>query len=172
MNWLTQETWSPYVAGAGIGVLLWFTFLFSDRAIGCSTSFARFSGMLEQLIKGKKAPSRTYYQKVKPVLHWDSMLIIGIVMGAFASAMLSGTFSWTWIPGLWQSAFGTTVVWRLLAAFAGGVVMGFGSRWAGGCTSGHGISGGAQLAISSWLAIVCFFAGGIITAMALYGLGA
>jgi hypothetical protein len=46
--------------------------------------------------------------------------------------------------------------------------MGIGARWAGGCTSGHGISGTLQLAVSSWLAVLCFFAGGVATAMILY----
>jgi hypothetical protein len=46
--------------------------------------------------------------------------------------------------------------------------MGMGARWAGGCTSGHGISGTLQLAVSSWLATLSFFAGGIVTALLLY----
>ena len=43
-------------------------------------------------------------------------------------------------------------------------IMGFGARWAGGCTSGHGISGTMQMAVSSWVAAVCFFVGGIAVA--------
>jgi len=50
----------------------------------------------------------------------------------------------------------------------GGVILGMGARWAGGCTSGHGISGTLQLAVSSWLAVICFFIGGIVTAMVIY----
>ena len=46
--------------------------------------------------------------------------------------------------------------------------MGFGARWAGGCTSGHGISGMLQLAVSSWLAATSFFVGGIATAMLIF----
>jgi len=53
-------------------------------------------------------------------------------------------------------------------ALLGGLLMGFGARWAGGCTSGHGISGTLQLSIGSWLAVMCFFAGGIATAMVLF----
>ncbi len=53
-------------------------------------------------------------------------------------------------------------------AFGGGVLMGLGARWAGGCTSGHGISGTMQLALSSWIAAACFFAGGIAGAMLIY----
>ncbi|MEG6552477.1 YeeE/YedE thiosulfate transporter family protein, partial [Desulfocurvibacter africanus] len=57
---------------------------------------------------------------------------------------------------------------RLLTAFAGGAIMAFGARVAGGCTSGHGISGTMQLAISSWLALACFFIGGAAVAHMLY----
>ena len=53
-------------------------------------------------------------------------------------------------------------------ALVGGIIMGFGARWAGGCTSGHGISGTLQLVVSSWLAAICFFVSGIVTAMVIY----
>ncbi|HRW77248.1 MAG TPA: YeeE/YedE thiosulfate transporter family protein, partial [Candidatus Sabulitectum sp.] len=56
-------------------------------------------------------------------------------------------------------------------SFAGGLLLGLGSRWAGGCTSGHGISGTLQLTLSSWLAVVVFFASGIFFAWLLYGGG-
>ena len=46
--------------------------------------------------------------------------------------------------------------------------MGIGARWGSGCTSGHGISGTAQLAVSGWIAAVCFFAGGILTAVLIF----
>ena len=57
-------------------------------------------------------------------------------------------------------------VW--VVALAGGFLMGFGSRWAGGCTSGHGISGTLQMAVSSWLAAICFFVGGVAAAMLMF----
>ncbi len=57
---------------------------------------------------------------------------------------------------------------RWIVAFIGGIVMGIGARWANGCTSGHGISGTLQLAVSSWLAAICFFIGGIVTAILIY----
>jgi uncharacterized membrane protein YedE/YeeE len=50
----------------------------------------------------------------------------------------------------------------------GGVFLGFGARWAGGCTSGHGISGTMQLAVSSWISAICFFIGGILMAQFLF----
>jgi len=50
MEWLITERWSPYVVGAGIGVLSWLTFLLSDKIIGCSTAFARTAGMIEKIL--------------------------------------------------------------------------------------------------------------------------
>jgi uncharacterized membrane protein YedE/YeeE len=61
--------------------------------------------------------------------------------------------------------FVTTVL-----ALAGGILLGFGSRWAGGCTSGHGIGGNIQLSIASMLASAGFFIGGILVALALFGI--
>lgn len=53
-------------------------------------------------------------------------------------------------------------------AFAGGVLMAFGARLAGGCTSGHGISGTLQLNVASWIAVICFFVGGAFVAALLF----
>jgi uncharacterized membrane protein YedE/YeeE len=48
------------------------------------------------------------------------------------------------------------------------MLMAFGARMAGGCTSGHGISGTLQWAIGSWISAICFFIGGVITAMLMF----
>jgi hypothetical protein len=57
---------------------------------------------------------------------------------------------------------------RFVAAFLGGVIIMFGARMAGGCTSGHGISGSLQLALSSWTFFLTMFASGILTALVLF----
>jgi uncharacterized membrane protein YedE/YeeE len=94
--------------------------------------------------------------------------VIGIFVGAFISARLSGEFRAEWVPAKWSSTFGNSVFLRWVVSLVGGVVIGIGARWAGGCTSGHGISGTLQLAVSSWLAVICFFVGGIATALLIY----
>lgn len=162
--------WSPYAVGAGIGVLSWLAFLLSDKAIGCSTAFARTAGMVERWWRGDKVLQKEYYKRFAPAIDWEWMLVLGIVIGAFLSAQLSGQFRWEWAPALWRTTFGAAAWPRVLAAFVGGALMGIGARWAGGCTSGHGISGTLQLAVSSWLAAACFFIGGIVTAQLIYGL--
>jgi hypothetical protein len=168
MNWLTQAQWSPYIVGAGIGVLSWITWLISNEPIGCSTSFSRIAGMIEKLFRGKKVEKKLYYQEVKPEIDWQMMLVIGVVIGALISSLLSGDFRLQWIPSVWSLTFGDNMVLRLAAGFAGGILLGFGSRWADGCTSGHGISGTMQLAVSSWISAICFFIGGILMAQLLF----
>jgi len=168
MEWLAMDRWSPYAVGAGIGVLSWIAFLLCDKPIGCSTAFTRTSGMIEKIFAGGKVGQKPYYRLFAPTIDWEWMLVVGIVLGAFLSSVFSGRFSLQWVPALWQAEAGSGALTRWAVALFGGILMGLGARWAGGCTSGHGISGTLQLAVSSWLAAVCFFAGGILTAMFIY----
>ncbi|MFC2163169.1 YeeE/YedE thiosulfate transporter family protein [Candidatus Altiarchaeota archaeon] len=170
MDLLFQESWSPYAVGACIGILGCLTLLLSKKTIGCSTAFSKTSGMLEKILWGVKVNGNPYYQKVIPRIDWEWMLVVGIVIGAFISAKLSGQFSVTSIPEVWSSIFGESTATRWIIAFMGGIIMGFGARWAGGCTSGHGISGTMQLAVSSWLSSIFFFIGGIISATIIFHL--
>ena len=168
MEWLTQVRWSPYIVGAGIGVLSWITFLISDKPLGCSTAFARTSGMLGKIFGKKKIEENKYFQKFAPEIDWEWMLVLGVIIGAFISALISGDFRFFFLPSKWIATFGNTPVLRFFVALIGGILMGFGARWAGGCTSGHGISGALQLAISSWIAAICFFIGGIAAAFLIF----
>jgi len=124
--------------------------------------------MIERLFRGEKVGEKAYYKKFTPSIDWEWMLVIGIFVGAFISASLSGEFRAEWVPSKWSSTFGNSVFLRWVVSLVGGMVMGIGARWAGGCTSGHGISGTLQLAVSSWLAVICFFVGGIATALLIY----
>jgi uncharacterized membrane protein YedE/YeeE len=171
LEYLKMDLWSPYVVGVGIGVLNLFAFLLSDKPIGCSTAYSRTSGMIERMFRGSKVREKAYYKKFEPVIDWEVMLVAGIVIGAFLSASISGEFRLETVPALWAERFGTDPLLRIVVAFLGGVLVGLGARWAGGCTSGHGISGTLQLAASSWLAVICFFIGGITTAMILFRAG-
>lgn len=170
IEFLTQARWSPYAVGIGIGVLSWLTFLISRRPLACSTTFARLSGLIEMLFRGARVDQKPYYKKVRLVIGWQMMLVLGIVLGSLLSALLSGDFQWQWVPPVWQSAFGDNTLLRVGGALLGGVIIAFGARWADGCTSGHGISGTLQLAVSSWISAICFFIGGILTAFLLFGL--
>jgi uncharacterized protein len=165
-----QVRWSPYVVGAAIGLLSILTFGISNEPIGVSGAFARTSGMIERLFRGKKTDEREYYKENPPKINWEWMFVAGIVIGSFVSAQLSGDFEFVLVPQRWLQSAGDNPLLRWAAAFIGGVLMGFGARWARGCTSGHGISGTLQLAVSSWLTTIALFVSGIITAMILFHL--
>jgi uncharacterized membrane protein YedE/YeeE len=168
IEWLQMDVWPPYAVGIGIGVLSWLSFLFSDKPLSCSTAISQTSGMVEKIFKGRKAAGKEYYKKYPPKIDWRWMFLAGVFIGGFLSAQLSGSFSLRWVPGLWEQTFGGPVPPRLIAAFGGGLIMGFGSRWANGCTSGHGISGTLQLSVSSWVSVVFFFTGGTGCALFIY----
>ena len=76
--------------------------------------------------------------------------------------MLAGTFRIEWVPRVWRERFGGSILGRFVAAFLGGGIIMYGARMAGGCTSGHGISGGLQLAVSSWVFLAVMFATGLV----------
>ncbi len=97
------------------------------------------------------------------------MLVVGIFIGAFASAKLGDDRTEQSVPALWRWRFGSSTALRFAGAFAGGALMMFGARLAQGCTSGHGISGALQLAVSSWIFVVFLFLGGLLAAFAIYG---
>jgi uncharacterized protein len=168
LRWLQIEQWSPYAVGVGIGILSWLTFLFSQQIVGCSGGISHASGMAEKMFRGKKVEEKVYYRKYPPEADWKWMFLIGVVLGAFLSALLSGSFRLEWVPRLWGRAFGAGILPRLGAAFCGGILMGFSARWTNGCTSGHGISGTLQLAVSSWISVVLFFIGGSGCALLIY----
>lgn len=165
----TDTYWSPYAVGIGIGILSWLSFLISGKPIATSTTFARIGGKIETEITGEEVKQRSYFKKIKLNLNWQGMLVLGVVFGSFLSAIISGDFQvGVWVPSLWESALGDSAVLRVLVALLGGVILGFGARFADGCTSGHGISGTLQLAVSSWVSAIFFFVGGIIAAHIIY----
>jgi len=69
---------------------------------------------------------------------------------------------------MWVARFGDSIALRAIITFAGGMLMAFGARLAGGCTSGHGISGTLQLNLASWIAVICIFIGGVGVAIPLF----
>ena len=168
MNWLRMPRWSPYVAGTLIGVLSWVAFLSVDKPIGVSTAVAKTMGMFERVVAPSHVDGNAYFQKFKPAVDWEWMLVLGLALGAWLSSRLSGDRPSGEPPALWQRRFGASRLRRNVAAFFGGVLLMFGARIAGGCTSGHGISGSLQLALSSWMFFLTLFASGLLTAAVLY----
>lgn len=144
------------------------TFYFSDNPLGASSSYAKLAGMVGKWVNRKHIERLAFFQKKVPRLDWSVMLLFGIVVGAFLAALWGNELTGRWLPPMWAERFGSAVWLRLVVAFSGGAMMAMGARIAGGCTSGHGISGALQLSVGSWIALVCFFAGGVAVAMPLF----
>lgn len=175
-NPLTMPRWSPYVVGAGIGILSWITFAWMGEALGTSTTMVRAAAAIEGIVGQDHVYNNAYFAKYlgtleapKAIFEWQFALVVMMIVGAFLAARLARSKFREHVPALWEWRFGKSKTRRYLAAFAGGVVVLFGARLAGGCTSGHGISGGLQLAVSSWTFFIAMFIAGVATAFVLYG---
>jgi hypothetical protein len=162
--------WNPYLVGALIGVLSILTFSLVDKPIGMSTGIAQASGACALPVLGSAGVAANTYWAKKALPAWDygSLFVLGTFFGAFVSAVVSGSFKLESVPSVWRERFGPSVIKRMAAAFLGGVVIIFGARLADGCTSGHGISGSLQLAVSSWTFFIVMFATGAVTAFILF----
>ena len=99
------------------------------------------------------------------------MLVLGMFVGGGIAAYATKRFRTRnnpSLPSMWSSEFGDSSPRRMMHAFIGGVLLLFGARLAGGCTSGHMISGISQLTIGSFIFGISIFASGIVTARTLY----
>lgn len=168
---MKTHRWNPYIVGALIGVLSIFTFSLADKPIGMSTAIAQASGACALPVIGSAAVAGNTYWAKKAVPAWDygSLFLLGTFVGALGSALASGSFKLGTVPQVWRDRFGPSVTKRMAAAFIGGVIIIYGARLADGCTSGHGISGSLQLAVSSWSFFIVMFVAGSITAFPMFG---
>lgn len=169
---LRAPRWSPYVVGAGIGVLSWATFALMGKSLGTSTTFVRWAGLLEGLVAPDRVAANAYYAKhliKEPALDWQMMLVVALPIGALVSALLGRSYERESVPSLWAWRFGPQPLARYVGAFLAGVVLLFGARVAGGCTSGQGLSGGLQLTLSGWVFFASFFLAALATAFVVFG---
>jgi hypothetical protein len=163
-----EGSWSPYFAGALSGVVAIGSVWFVGKFFGASTSFVKTAGLIENIFSPERIAQMPYFIKEVPAIDWQWMFVFGIAIGAFVAAISSGTFQIKAIPDMWKAHFGKATTPRALVAFIGGIIAMFGVRLADGCPSGHGLAGASQLAVSGFVALVCFFIGGMISANLLY----
>lgn len=160
--------WSPYLVGAGIGLLSWLTFYFSDKPIGASSFYAQLAGFIGRVFNKRHVDSLAYFQANPPQMGWGFVFVVFTIVGGWIAAITGGEFANEWLPAMWEARFGDSIPLRAAVAVAGGVLMALGARLAGGCTSGHGISGTMQLNVASWISVICFFIGGSLVAKLLF----
>jgi len=135
--------------------------------IGVSTTYPRFIGTCLNLVSPKSAQANPMLVQIGPFLTPESFLVLGLYLGGLLASR------WKHSPVLGSFADGpvhtseTTWTTRAWHAFLGGFLILFGARMAGGCTSGHIISGIMQLSISGFVFAIGVFTTGILTAKAM-----
>ena len=175
MDFLSQ-TWPWYVAGPLIGVIM-LTLIYFGKVFGMSTNLRSLCSMAGA---GKYVP---FFQFDWRAQRWNFAVVIGAMIGGFVAvhfmsdpsnvAISADTVAKLQTIGidapngqmLPESLFGSQAFNSPKAIFIltmGGVLIGFGSRYAGGCTSGHAISGLSNLQVPSLKAVIGFFLGGLI----------
>jgi uncharacterized membrane protein YedE/YeeE len=175
-SWL-REPWPWYVAGPVIGLIVPLLLLGAGKRFGISSSFRHLCAAA--------LPTRLEFFRYdwRKEGGWNLVFVLGIALGGWIGAQLLST------PGAAVEASAALradlaglglaepqglmpaqlASWTALATprgfitlVVGGLLVGFGARWAGGCTSGHAITGLANLELPSLAAVLGFFAGGLI----------
>ncbi len=151
-------------AGVALAVLDVIVFLSAttNRPIGASTSYP----WLADAVSGLTANS--YFQKISTPGSWEAIFLLGAMVAAFVGSLVKGDFKFTLVHDNWKKYKNNSSTSRVLWAFIGGFILIFGARMAGGCTSGHIISGGMQLAFSSFTFAIFVFIGLVVTGKIFY----
>lgn len=162
-----------YVWGVVMGFVVIFAFA-TVSPVGSATTYERVTGHIIEFFSPEYVYRTVhYYQKAVPVADWQTMFVIGMLLAGILGRHLTKRSSSPHkaqesVPAMWAGYFGTDTRKRYIAAFIGGMLLLFGARLAHGCTSGHFISGGSQLALSAYVFALSMFVAGIITAKVLY----
>lgn len=159
LNDVTAIHWA--VAGVAIAAITLTLLFVTNHRLGISTGFEDVCSLVLD------AP---YFQRetVLSGRDWRLPFLGGLVLGGFVSALLGGGWSPTWALGMFDARIGWGPAGKVAWMFVGGLFIGFGTRLAGGCTSGHGIFGLSNLEIPSLVTTVSFMAAGVVTTNLLY----
>jgi len=169
MDYLRKDKWSPYLVGTIMGILGWFIFYIGE-AFGTTTAFQKVTGMIIGIFSKDHILNSEYYMKYfkTGIISWQVIFVIFLFFGSLYAAKLTKIRKIEYVPQIWKQNYGPSKIKRNIFAFIGGVILMFGARFAGGCTSGHAISGGLQLSLVSWIFMLTVFAFGIPAALIIY----
>jgi len=172
-----SQPWPWYVAGPLTGLMIPLLLLIDNRPFGISTSYQHICAAL--------VPGRSSYFAYdwKKTGKWNLGLALGTLLGGFVAGSLLtnpdpiaiseatrtdlAALGLTDFSGLVPAEVfawsGFSSLTGLVMMIGGGFLIGFGARYAGGCTSGHAIFGLSDLQFPSLIAVLGFFAGGLIS---------
>ncbi len=175
MNWI-YEPWPWYVAGPLIALTM-FILLFAGKQFGMSSNLRTMCSI------GGAGKVSDFFRFDWKAERWNLMVVVGAVIGGFiASNYMSDntvqinpavaeklsqdygivSAGEAYLPPELFASQQLTDPFVLVVLILGGFMVGFGARYAGGCTSGHAISGLSNLQLPSLIAVIGFFIGGLV----------
>lgn len=142
------------IAGSLLGLVVVLHFYLLGNALGCSSCYGNVCRLA--------CPSNAYFQQpeFKTLDTPKVWFFAGVPLGAFIFAQVDGSFAFTWELGQMETLIPQAPFTRDYWLFCGGLLLGYASRLAGGCTSGHGLVGLALINPPSILAMGAFMLGG------------
>ena len=159
LNELTPYHWA--ITGLGIALVVTGMQWILNRSFGIS------SGLEYLCALGSKAP---HFRAVADDQRgaWRLPFMVGLILAGILSAFLSGDWRLTGESGMLDDVVGLSDGAKFVWMFGGGVCIGFGTRLAGGCTSGHGIFGISTFQWPSLVATLAFMGAGAGTTFLIY----
>jgi len=149
-DWI-MEPWPWYISGPLIGLSVPLLLLLTGKNLGISSSFRHIGAAC---MPNSKLPYLSKDYNWRDHI-WNLLFVAGVLVGGFIGNYVLSAKPVAFLPDLYLSATG------VLLLFGGGVLIGFGTRYADGCTSGHTIMGISALNWPSLVATIFFFVGGL-----------
>lgn len=147
--------------GAAIGAITLVLLAVTNKSLGISTGFENLCAL------GSRLP---YFRRseLQGAGRWRLPFLAGLMVGGAVSGLLAGGWKPTWDLGMFDAVVQAGPVGKLGWMFLGGLFIGFGTRLAGGCTSGHGIFGISNLEKGSIVSTLSFMAAGAVVTNLVY----
>ena len=164
MKKIPKSVKNPYFAGTILGVVLFAAFALTHSGLGASGAISRIHVAITKLFWSSHVDRVGTFAAMgagnrKALDHPSMYLLIGTFAGGLISAWINGRLKFEIYKGS-----RITNTQRLIFALLGGIIMGYGARFARGCTSGQALSGGAVLSLGSWAFMFSVFIGGYAVA--------
>lgn len=188
-NLLRAKEWNWKISGVMLGLIFLLTVIVV-KPIGVSTQFVILDGMIwntissELVVKDDSAKkgyvsSNSYLNKsggkyannIANPLNYSFVFVVAMILGGFLASKLQSeptSNEEKSIPAVWKESIGDDIGKRYIITFIGGVLVLFGARLAGGCSSGHMMSGMMQTSMSGYIFAMATFISAIPVAMIFY----
>jgi hypothetical protein len=153
--------WPWWAAGPAIGFVVTLLAWVTGKALGVSTGYGSACAVVSRL---------SFFGAREYADRWRLWFVAGLPLGGFVAALLAGRLAPTPAFGALDALTGGSTLAQAAMLFSGGILIGAGARWAGGCPSGHSIVGIAQGARASLVATLGFMAGGFAVVNLLWAL--